>query len=162
LRFHADLHPETTSPEVPQSLKASYNHFNKVRSNVQGNMSHANKAALHIAEPLRGLEPDQPPVYNLSVTYQEYVSLLAKRVEDKAMRRVAVPRGGVQPIEDNAGNRLKPRVGSAGARKRTEINLKVKHCDSKARVSSSWYTSTQFAPSNKPPNKKVTKFFIDS
>ena len=55
------------------------------------------------------------------------MSLLAKRVEDKAMRRVAVGGGGLEhPREDNVGNKMKPRVGSSGARKRTEINLKVK------------------------------------
>lgn len=65
-----------------------------------------------------------------------------------------------------------PRKGKAAARKRTERiqaavctpwaavsssrwGMQVDSSDSNAKVCLSWYTSTQFAPSNKPPQRKV-------
>lgn len=74
----------------------------------------------------------------------------------EAMRRVAVEEGGAPLQDDGRGTSvIRPRQGTAGARKRTEMPLKVKNCTEKARVSASWYTSTQFAPSSKPPVRKV-------
>jgi hypothetical protein len=157
LRFHSNVKPQS-SPPVSKSLQASHEMFSSIRAQVQGQMTAAAPHSLHVVEPLKCLVPAEASNYNLNVTYQEYVSILAKRVEDKAMRRVAVPEGSSPMVDDGRGTSLlRPRQGTSGARKRTEMPLKVKNCTEKARVSASWYTSTQFAPSNKPPPKKVLR-----